>query len=134
MHLVVGGAYQGKTEYVRQHFHMPDSDILDGNETAYERLLKDSGISSKKSLCIRKYHMLVRKLYDEGEDAVEWTKKLLRKYPDVIIILDEIGNGIVPIDKDERRWREVVGKTGCYLAAQAETVARVTCGIAVRIK
>jgi len=29
--------------------------------------------------------------------------------------MDEIGNGIIPIEKSERIWREEAGKVGCYV-------------------
>ena len=51
-----------------------------------------------------------------------------------IIVCDELGCGVVPMDAFERAWRERTGRIGCELAKQAEAVYRVTCGIGTRIK
>ena len=48
--------------------------------------------------------------------------------------MDEVGCGVVPVDKEERQYREAVGAAGQELAARAEKVYRVTAGIPVRIK
>ena len=51
-----------------------------------------------------------------------------------MITLDEVGCGIVPLEKSERNYREAVGHAGQMLAAAAVEVYRVQCGIAARIK
>ena len=45
-----------------------------------------------------------------------------------IVIADEIGCGVVPLDKSERVWRERAGRLACMLADRADTVMRVVCG------
>ena len=54
--------------------------------------------------------------------------------PPAVITLDEVGCGIVPMEKSERDYREAVGHAGQMLAAAAAEVYRMQCGIAVRIK
>ena len=56
------------------------------------------------------------------------------KNPDCILICDEIGNGIVPIDRFEREYREQVGRILIEVAKRADRVERITCGIGQRIK
>lgn len=51
-----------------------------------------------------------------------------------IVICREVGLGIVPLDAKERAWRELVGRTCALLAARADEVVRMVCGIPVRIK
>ena len=46
----------------------------------------------------------------------------------------EVGSGIVPLDPDERAWREKVGRTCTLLAARATQVVRMVCGIPVVLK
>lgn len=82
-------------------------------------------------------HLFVKEELARGMEPAEiWdaVSKKVDECPDVIIISDEIGNGIVPMDKDERRWREETGRLLCKIAQRAESVWRVTCGIPVRIK
>ena len=58
----------------------------------------------------------------------------LERYGECAIICDEIGNGIVPGDRFEREYRERTGRILIDLAARAERVERVICGIGQRIK
>ena len=50
------------------------------------------------------------------------------------IVCDEVGSGVVPMEKTDRLWRERVGRTCCDLAEKADTVVRVFCGIGQVIK
>ena len=51
-----------------------------------------------------------------------------------IVTCSEVGAGIVPLDAQERAWREAVGRMSCELANQAEVVVRMVCGIPVVLK
>ena len=50
------------------------------------------------------------------------------------VICDEVGCGVVPLDREERVWRERVGRTCCALAERAERVERLLCGIPMTLK
>lgn len=51
-----------------------------------------------------------------------------------VILLREMGCGLVPIDPDLREKREKFGRLSCILAKEATAVYRVTCGIGMQIK
>ena len=51
-----------------------------------------------------------------------------------LLISDEIGYGLVPIDDFEREYREFHGRVMTELAEQADCVERIVCGIPQRIK
>ena len=51
-----------------------------------------------------------------------------------VVICDEIGCGVVPVDPAERVWREAVGRLCGRLAAEAEQVFRLCCGLAIQLK
>lgn len=51
-----------------------------------------------------------------------------------IVTCSEVGAGIVPLDAQERAWREAVGRMSCELASQATAVVRMVCGIPVVLK
>ena len=72
-------------------------------------------------------------LREAGEDPEAFTRQILVN-PPAVITLDEVGCGIVPMEKSERDYREAVGHAGQMLAAAAAEVYRVQCGIAARIK
>ena len=60
--------------------------------------------------------------------------EFVEKYPNCVIISDEVGNGIVPIEAFEREYRERTGRILVELAKKAEEVERVICGIGQKIK
>lgn len=51
-----------------------------------------------------------------------------------VVIATEIGGGVVPMDPEERRAREAAGRLACLLAARADTVIRVNCGLPRALK
>jgi len=46
-----------------------------------------------------------------------------------ILLLTDIGGGIVPVDAAERHAREQAGKLAVLLAERADTVVRICCGL-----
>ncbi|MBP3380713.1 MAG: bifunctional adenosylcobinamide kinase/adenosylcobinamide-phosphate guanylyltransferase [Ruminococcus sp.] len=125
MILIIGGSYQGKTVFAVSTFGLNEKEIAEGGD-AWERL--------KNAKCIRHFEALVSAAVKENKDPLELTEKLLDAATDVIIIMTEIGCGIIPIERSERIYRELVGKTGCLLAGRAEKVIRLVCGIPSVIK
>ena len=69
-----------------------------------------------------------------GEDVSHLAEMLMTQNPDVVIVTDEIGYGIVPADPFEREYREMAGRICTELAAYAKRVDRVICGIGKEIK
>ena len=78
-----------------------------------------------------------------GDDAADHAdRKALPATPELIeqlatkaiVTCSEVGAGIVPLDAQERAWREAVGRMSCELASQAGTVVRMVCGIPVVLK
>jgi len=51
-----------------------------------------------------------------------------------VVTCCEVGMGVVPMDASERAWRERVGRTCSSLAADADMVVRMVCGIPQTIK
>ncbi len=68
----------------------------------------------------------VQDLAAQAEDLNALAEKLCRHEA---VIATEIGGGVVPIDAEARRTREAAGALNCLLAARAEAVVRVFCGI-----
>ena len=112
MIFVTGGFAQGKMRFVEEH-------ILPG--------IKDAVV-------IDHLHLRIREAILKGEDAGLIVDALTCSCGDAIVICDEIGSGIVPLDEKERLIRETTGRIACDIAAKAKEVYRVVCGIGVRIK
>ena len=51
-----------------------------------------------------------------------------------VVGLREVGCGVVPVDPQDRAWREAVGRLGCELARRATSVVRIVCGVPQVIK
>lgn len=125
MILIFGGAYQGKLDFAKETFQVNDSDIFICNE-------KDSLDLSKKVLCNMENFVL--KCVREGVEAKEYLASAEDLLKEKIFIINDISQGIVPMEPDLREWREMVGRTMVYLSREAEEVYRVFCGIGQRIK
>lgn len=104
MILLIGGSYQGKTKYARENF--------------------------KEKRILNRFHMIIKEMLENGSKID--LSKILENYD--VVISDEIGNGIVPLDKFERIWREETGRALCDIAKASDEVYRIYAGISVRIK
>ncbi len=51
-----------------------------------------------------------------------------------VVLATEIGGGVVPVDRLERKNREAAGRLACLLAERADTVIRVQCGLPQLLK
>ncbi len=125
MTFITGGAYQGKTEFAINNFGFSESEIAEGS-AEIEILL-----SAK---CIRNFENFVYAVMESGRNAVTAAEAILSQNPDVVIIMNEVGGGIIPLERSERKKREAAGQTGCMLAEKAETAVRLVCGIPTVLK
>lgn len=126
MILIVGGRASGKGDFAAQELGVRT--VAKGGEDSIEDIMDGQWD------CLRDVHLLVRRLMAEGRDPLSFMEELFEKRPEGVFITDEIGCGIVPVEKEERLWRENAGRCGCMAAARAEKVVRLICGTAVYIK
>lgn len=125
MILIIGGAYQGKLEFARQ-LKGTEVTVSDGRTISLDLLAASDMITH--------FHEVIRRLWLEKREISAVIEEVLAKNPDITIVMDEIGYGVVPMSAEDREYRELVGHTGQLLARQAEAVYRVVCGIGTRIK
>lgn len=128
MEFYIGGYAQGKLDYVLSKYRGERMRVVDGAEMTGE-----TG-AGKGRIVWNRFHLWVKETLEQGGDPEQQIEKLLQRYPDCIIISDEIGNGIVPLERSEREYRERTGRIQIRLAARAERVERVLCGIGQRLK
>lgn len=140
MELYIGGFAQGKLEYVKCRYNENQKTeklfvkVIDCVDSHYKKMLLETECDV---LILNHLHLWVRDLLDEGmeEEKIQMTiLSWIKSNPDAIIICDELGNGIVPIKKQERIWREQTGRLMIELAKQAERVERILCGLGQRLK
>ena len=108
MKLYIGGTGQGQLEMAR-------------SENPGAELIPD-------------FHLRIRRLVENRQDLSAFLEDFCRQHPDSVVISDEIGCGIVPMDPLEREWRQMTGRALCRIAGQSDQVTRVICGIGQRIK
>lgn len=126
MNLIIGGAYQGKTEYAMAKFILKKEEVVSGKTASVSEIIR--------ARAIKDFQIFIKKILLDGENITLVIEKIIAENPELIIITDEIGNGIVPIDKEERKWREETGRACTIIAKKSETVTRVYCGIPTLIK
>ena len=120
MRMYIGGAYQGKLSYAKQQ--NPDIKWRDGASCTLEELLEAQGVY--------RFQEFIRK-HMEIEDLAE---QLIQENPRSVIVTDEIGYGLVPVEEEARNFRERTGRICTKLAAHCERVERIVCGISTRIR
>lgn len=124
MILVIGGAYSGKLEFVKEKYGVDEKDIfycVDGNIDFSKKVI--SGL-----------HKFTYENVLEGKKSLEFIKENLEFLEDKIIICDEISSGIVPLKQEERVWREDTGRCLQLLSKEAKKVYRIFCGIPTVLK
>jgi alpha-ribazole phosphatase len=124
MIFIFGGAYQGKYDFAKEKFGIGEEDT--------EICSPDKTISFDKKV-IRGIHAFVYGCIKRGEDAEAFFKANEEKMRNCIIISDDISRGIVPLDKDERAWREMCGRCNNLLVSQADAVYQVYCGLGEKV-
>lgn len=131
MILIIGGFAQGKLHYVKQRYvHCENGrevTVLDGT------LALPAGTGAGQMI-VNHLHRYIREQLQQGTDPEVMIENFCKEHPDCILICDEIGNGIVPMEAEERTYRERTGRILEQLAAQADEVVRVVCGIGQKIK
>ena len=102
MIFVTGPKFSGKKEYIKFALNLSDEEFAERAVWNVEELVSEKAVT-------------LEAIADE----------LALKE---IVIADEIGCGLVPLDASEREKRERAGRLACMLAERADTVIRVVCG------
>lgn len=102
--LIIGGAHQGKAALARALY--PALPLVEN------------------------LHVRVREALAADRDPLA----LLDSLRGHAVTCDEVGCGVIPIDRADEAYREAVGRLCCALAAEADAVVRVTAGIPQYIK
>ena len=113
MILVIGSASSGKLEYVKSLGYR-DCDIA------------DSVIDARPVV----YGL--QNIIFQGHTAIDDLVPVLLKKE--VVVCNEVGSGVIPIDQRERLSREMTGRLCNILAQHAEKVICIVCGIPVIIK
>lgn len=125
MHFIFGGRSQGKLKYAKKiygdNLKVKDLSCNDINDA----FLADIIINIQDG---------VKSLLQLGENPSEYFKNNIEKFSGKVLIGNEIGCGVVPIDDFERQWRDETGWLYQFLASKATRVDRVWAGLGQTLK
>ena len=124
MKLIIGGQFSGKYERLLELGFSPAEIANSSSDSLEEAFSKPA---------IYRVNFLLRRLLKEGKDA-SLLLEAVRSHPEVTLVCDEVGCGVVPVDPEERHYREQVGRFCCQAAALADSVERIWCGIVTELK
>ena len=114
---VTGPMASGKRDYVLNTLGIP------ATEAAFEvqELLREKIDPEVQELLREKPNMDVAALAEKlsGYQAITQT---------------EVGAGVIPLSASDREWREKAGRLACLLAARADIVVRMVCGVPIMVK
>lgn len=130
MILIIGGYSQGKAAFAKRLFKIETEDSFEQQRADGKN---DSLQDAFKKPVIIGFHHYIGRILEQNQDVQAFTSLVIEAGPQ-IVVMDEVGYGIVPMEKKDRSYREAVGRAGQMLAAEADIVYRVVCGIGTRIK
>lgn len=152
--LIIGGSEQGKLALASQQFAEQTGQqprihdvIPTGSSIDNKLLLEEQFMQALEYDIVDHVHLLLRQLSSVCNQAefdvlvTRWLKALQDKHGNhtgrsriQILVLDDIGCGLVPLQYDDRIWRERCGRLYCRLTAQATIVQRAWAGIIQTLK
>lgn len=124
MILILGGAFQGKLDFARQHFGFKDADIY---------ICRDADPDFSKP-CIAHLEEFVYHSLRNGADPLELLMENRQLISNTVIICEDIFCGVVPMERELRLWRDATGKICQYLSRESEEVYRIFCGLEQKLK
>ncbi|MDM5248019.1 MULTISPECIES: bifunctional adenosylcobinamide kinase/adenosylcobinamide-phosphate guanylyltransferase [unclassified Lysinibacillus] len=130
MHVFIGGAYSGKTDYVMNLLADQKVELVDG--------YVPDDIPASDILVIKNLEKwLVTQDLEDDEALVKTILTRLKTLDEncaLYIIVTDMGRGVVPMEKQARLLRDTCGRLYQALFAEAEHVVRIWYGIGEQIK
>ena len=160
MEVYFGGAFQGKFEYVLEkkgclkvadgagcslkdikeaqvlnHLHLYIKRLTYKEGAAYNTTVDDT-ITADDTITVDTTadDTITADTTAKTMSAAEIINDIYEANPDIILICDEVGGGIVPLKKEDRIYREAVGRALCCAVKKSDRVERVMCGIGQCLK
>ena len=118
MIFVIGGAYQGKLDFVREELEVSDIYTCTGPEVDFSMP------------CIYQ----IEEFTAHHPDPVSYFREHRAQWADSILVMQDIFSGVVPMGAENRAWRQRTGRLAQYLSREAIQVSRIFCGLEQRLK
>ncbi|MDQ0243513.1 adenosyl cobinamide kinase/adenosyl cobinamide phosphate guanylyltransferase [Bacillus fengqiuensis] len=137
MHFIFGGAFNGKRKWVSDTYN----DCKVTWISAYEQIEIPDKAGTGETAVLEGIEVWVRGRIAQGftveETAAFFEQKLsvwLKQCDRLVLIGTEIGKGIVPVDEEDRMWRDACGYVYQHIVEKAERVDQIWYGIPTRLK
>lgn len=125
MDLIIGGAFQGKRNFVKKKYRFAQEEIF---------TCSPQGEPDFSAPCIEGLEAFTFLCVQSGKDAVESFKTHRNEWENSVLICQDIFCGVVPMEAQDRAWREETGRLCRYLAGEAKQVYRLFCGLEQQLK
>lgn len=125
MNLIIGGAFQGKRDFAKRKYHLTDEQVF---------TCTAQGEADFSAPCIAGLEEFVFYCVRHGKDAVAFFETHRAAWQNSVLICGDISCGVVPMEAENRAWREETGRLCAYLAGEAQQVYRIFCGLEQRLK
>ncbi len=130
MHIVFGGAFNGKRQYVK--------DLIQNEEASWHEGKMPQPLLRHAVTVIAGVEHWVKDELQQGateQQLIAQVKKTVSaSQAPQIWVLTDLNRGIVPTERIEREVRDVVGRIYQFLFAEAQQVTRIWYGIPQTIK
>ncbi len=124
MHLIIGGAYQGKRRFAMEAYGFSDGQIFSCTQEQIDFSYP----------CVARIEEFTYGCMLRRTDPVAYFQENREKWEHAVLICRDIFGGLVPIEASDRAWREATGHLCQYLSREAYTVSRIFCGLEQRLK
>ena len=126
MNLIIGGAFQGKLDWAREHYGITDDSIF--------LCMEDTPEIDFSRTCINHLEEFVLACIRSETDPVAYLKAHWEDWRQSTFICMDLSSGVVPLGKEMRLWRNETGKVCQYLSKEACSVTRIFCGLEQKLK
>lgn len=120
MILIIGGAYQGKLDFVKQQFDI-------GPQEIFTCAAGEIDFTKKRIYQIEEFSYA-------HPDPIAYFREHRDGWQDSVLICQDIFCGVVPMGAENRAWRQRTGRLCQYLAGEAQQVSRIFCGLEQKLK
>lgn len=129
MQVIIGGAYNGKRQYVKEQLQPIDNKHV----FFFEGEVPENVFTKDDYVIIGNFERVITQLFhlEENEivDVVMGKILKLDESTNLICICTDIGRGIVPLAPEERKLRDSSGRLYQQLLSKSDVVVRVWYGI-----
>ena len=119
MIFLFGGAYQGMEEYARAELGVEEFERL--TEQSREIRFDRGAVVGLEAFALG---CVIR-----GESAIDYFERHASQWRNAVLIGTDFSCGLVPMDAQQRLWREENGRLNNFLAERAQRVVRLFCGL-----